>query len=123
MQTANLAFIINQATDKRQRAPIAKAVRDAVEVGVVVPSILRSNLEAAGYIVKSDHASLAEYGFRSTKTLARVLVVDGKNTIVAMGAAGDHAEALLAAMLGWFRENPLEGAEPPAGFGVAPVQG
>lgn len=123
MQSANLGFIISQAQDKRQRSPIARAVRASIEVGVVVPSILRTKLADAGLKVSEDRASLSEYGFASTKVLERVLVTDAKGAIVAMGAAGDHDEALLAAMLGWFRENPLPGADVPAGIATAPSSG
>ncbi len=121
MQTDNLTFVIAQARDDRQEAAIALAVRGAVEVGVVVPSILRSRLKAAGFTLVADEAALADYGFRSTSHLQRVIVSDKAGTIVAMGAAGDHDEALLHAMLGWFRENPLPESDVPAGLAVVPT--
>jgi hypothetical protein len=109
-----------QAKDLATRdEPIRTAIRDAIEVGVVVPSILRTNLAKAKLTLVDDTASLAEYGFASLATLKRVIVAD-KGTIVAMGAAGDPDEAILAAMLGWVREHPLEGSVVPAGMGTAP---
>jgi hypothetical protein len=120
MQTNNLAFVIAQAEDERQSGPIADAVRQSIEVGVVVPSILRSRLEANGLHLVQDTAALADYGFASLKALKRVLVTDHDGALVAMGAAGDHDEALLHAMLGWFRENAVGDDPVPAGLGTAP---
>jgi hypothetical protein len=120
MQSNNLAFVIDQAQDDRQTHPIALAVRASIEVGVVVPSILRVKLAEAGFAVVEDDASLADYGFKSTKHLRRVLVNDGDGQLVAMGASADHADALLHAMLGWFRENPLPDADVPEGIATAP---
>lgn len=122
MQTGNLAYLIDAATDERQTDPFAAAVAASIEVGVVVPSILRSQLKAAGFRVVEDVAALAEYGFASLATLERVVVTDGAGGIVAMGAAGDHAEAILHAALGWFREHPLPDAEIPPGIATAPTQ-
>lgn len=119
MQKNNLDFVIEAATVSR--SDIAGAVRGAIEVGVVVPSILRSNLEAAGYTVKEDEAALAEYGFASMKTLKRVLVTDEDGELVAMGAAGDHGEAILHAMLGYFREHTPPSLEAPQGIATAPT--
>lgn len=116
MQKVNLDFVIAQARDDRQKAPLAKAVGKSVEVGVVVPSILRSNLAAAGFKVAADQTTAKEYGFGGTNVLKRVLVLDKKGVIVAMGASSDVDDALLHAMLGWFRENPLEGADVPEGI-------
>ena len=149
MQTKNLEFVIDQATAGSARAalvaanleggdeatasaaldaqlaeidsdPFKAAVRDSVEVGVVVPSIARSKLADAGFELVADEASLAEYGFASMTVLKRVLVTDKKGAIVAMGAAGNHDEALLHSILGYFREHPLEGSEVPAGIATAP---
>lgn len=121
MQTGNLAFVIDQATDERQDSAIGRAVRDSIEVGVVFPSLLRTKLTEAGYTVAEDEAALADYGFASMATLKRVLVVDADGNIVAMGASGDHGDALLHAVLGYFREHPLEGAEVPGGIATAPT--
>lgn len=121
MQTANLAFIIDQARDQRQDSPIGKAVASSVEVGIVVPSVLRSRLKAAGFKVTDDEATATKLGFAKLAYLTRVLVVDKKGAIVAMGASSDADDALLHAMLGWFRENALPGAAIPAGVGTLPA--
>ena len=120
MQQKNMEFVIEAG--HVGRSPMANAVRHATEVGVVVPSILRKNLEEAGFVLVEDSAALADYGFASLKTLNRVVVMkDGE--MVAMGAAGDHAEALLHAVLGYFRENPPAGLEPTEGIATAPSAG
>ncbi len=54
MQSANLAFVISQAQDRRQKGAIGLAVASSIEVGVVVPSILRRNLEEAGFGLVTD---------------------------------------------------------------------
>lgn len=120
MRSANLEFVIGQAADDRQTDAFAKAVASSIEVGVVVPSIFRAKLEKAGYLVVEDVAKVAEYGFKTTATLKRVLIADKAGNLIAMGAASDHDEALLAAALGWFREHPLEDADVPAGILEAP---
>lgn len=121
MQTNNLRFVLEQAQDKRQKAPIAGAVRDAVDTGQVEPSVLRSKLKAAGLKVITDEAGIAKYGFAPLSHLQRVLVVDKTGLLVAMGASYDHDDALLHAMLGWFRENPLDDAIVPEGLGTVPA--
>jgi hypothetical protein len=120
MQTKNLAFVLDQATDKRQKHPVGKAIAASIEVGTVFPSKLRSELESAGYTLVEDKAALSEYGFASTKFLERVIVADADGNMVAMGAAADRDEAILAAVLGWCRENALEGSAVPGGLAPAP---
>jgi hypothetical protein len=120
MHSRNLKFIIDQATDRRQSHRLALAVRDSIEVGFIVPSVLRKNLADAGYTVVEDEMALAEHGFRSLEVLDRTIVKDGEK-ILGMGAAGDHDEALVAAMLGWFRENALPGTEVPEGIATLPT--
>lgn len=121
MQTRNLAYVIEAAQDPRQTHPLALAVRGAVEVGVVVPSILRSRLAAAGLEVISG-ADLARFGMAPTKVLTQVVVTQ-EDAIIAMGASSDADDALLHAMLGWFRENALPGADVPAGIAVVTKEG
>lgn len=125
MQTANMEFVLAAAAraDEYQGADrkFAQAAADSVEVGVLVPSIFKANLTAAGFGVVEDVAALSEYGFASLGTLKRVIVADKSGAIIAMGAAGDHKEALAHAALGWFREHPLDELDAPAGFATAPV--
>jgi hypothetical protein len=119
MNRANLAFVVSQATG-RQDDPFGAAVAASVEVGMIIPSILRTRLQTAGFTVVEDKAALAEYGIASTAVLSRVVVRDSVGDIVAMGAADGSDEALLAATLGWFREHPLPDTEVPPGIAVAP---
>jgi hypothetical protein len=122
MQSNNLAFVIAQAQAPRPKHPVATAVRGSIEVGVVVPSILRAKLAKQGLTVHQDRASLAEYGFKDTTVLRRVLITDKAGNLVAMGASSDHDDALLHAMLGWFREN-LIGTDIPEGVATQPAPG
>lgn len=119
MQARNLEFVVEQAGV--QKGAFAKAVKDSIEVGVVVPSVFRAKLEAVGFEVVEDQASMSEYGFASMAVLQRTLVRKG-DKLVAMGAAGDHDEALLHAALGYFRENAAPDADVPAGIAEAPTQ-
>lgn len=121
MRSANLEYVIAQAQDSGQKDPFGKAVAASIEVGVVVPSILRENLAAAGYEVVDDVAAMSDYGFATLSTLKRV-IVNKKGVMVAMGASGDVGDALLHAVLGYFRENPLPGSEVPAGIAEAPAK-
>lgn len=121
MQTANRDFVIAQATDERQEHAIGKAIANAVEVGTIFPSKLRTELEGAGYRLVDDKVAVSDYGFASAKFLKRVLVLDKAGTIVAMGAAVDPDEAILAAVLGWTRENALPDSEVPEGLAEAPT--
>jgi len=123
MQKKNLEFVIEQAQHENQKSAIGKAVAESVEVGVVVPSILEKKLEAKGFKIVKDDAALADYGFASLKALKRVLVTDADGNLIAMGAAGDHAEALLHSTLGYFRENPVGDVEVPAGIATTPTNG
>jgi hypothetical protein len=128
VQSVNLAFVVAQAKDERQTEPFALAVRGALVEGsiyvggaAVLPDTLRQTLVAAGFNGVEDDAALAEYGFASLGTLRRVVITDSSGELVAMGAAGDHDEALLAAALGWFREHPLPDADVPDGIAIARV--
>lgn len=120
MRTANLEWTIAQATHDAQTSAIGKAVAASVEVGVIVPSVLRQNLKDAGFKIVTDLADLSSYGFASTKHLVRVVVEDKKGNLVAMGAAGNADEAILHAMLGYFRENPVGDTAAPEPLAVVP---
>ncbi len=87
--------------------PLAAAVRQATEVGVVVPSILRSELEDAGYQIVDDEQKHLQQGFKPLKQLTRVILEkDGK--VAAMGASHSLPDALLHAVLGYLRERDME---------------
>lgn len=119
MRAISLEFVKSQS--QVGTGQIHAAVRDATEVGVVVPSILEKNLTDYGFAIVKDDAALADYGFATTKFLKRVIVNDGAGNLIAMGAAGDHGEALLHAVLGYFRENPVGDEVAPAGIMAIPV--
>lgn len=123
MQSNNLNWLIEQvSSDERDKKDkFLAAIADSIEVGVVVPSILRRNLTDAGFAIVEDKASMSEYGFASLATLERVLITDSKGALVAMGAAGDPSEALLHAALGYVREHRLPDSEANDGILTASV--
>ena len=118
MQTDNTKFLIAATAGRKE--PFAKAVASSTEVGVVFPSKLRAELTSAGFTIVDDDKAMADYGFSSMKVLKRVIVNDKDGTMVAMGAALDKDEAILAAALGWVRENPAAGVTATEGIAVAP---
>lgn len=83
----------NLLTLSRLDNPVAKCAASAAEAGMVVPSILRKNLEAAGYRVTDA----------KLKVLTQVKVhKDGR--LVACGSSSDAADALLQAVHAHLRE-------------------
>ena len=126
MRKANFIFLLAAAADPRHTHPLVQALRSATTVyeadpdhglekrtAIDVPA-LRAALVAGGFTIIDDEAATKEDGFRRLENLTRVLVKHGKD-VVAMGAASDEREALLHAMLGWFREHPLPNLDAPAG--------
>lgn len=107
MLTKNLQFILEKLPTID--TPVAAAIAKSTEVGIIVPSILRTNLQSAGYSIITDTAAHEERGFPTLKFLTRVLVEDADGNLIAMGAASDLDEALLHAMLGYIRENAPAG--------------
>jgi hypothetical protein len=103
--------------------PVAQAVRDATEVGVVVPSILRKNLQAAGFAIeefelkhlKGIRVFSGKSKWPNPTNLTSTALGDdhGKvetasefngEELVAQGLSFDFADALLHALLGYVRE-------------------
>jgi len=117
MQAKNLEFVIDQIT--QNDAPFAVACRAALEVGILVPSLLRSSLESAGFRVLDDK-KLKEHGIPPMKHLHRAAVFDGDD-MIAFGAAGTTDEALLHAVLGWCRENKVGDKPAPKGLVSKPA--
>lgn len=107
MHAENTQLLI-ESSRAHHADPLGDCVRRAIEVGVVVPSLLRANLKEAGYVVDADQDSHAKDGYRRFKNLTRVLVRDGTGNVVAMGASSDEADALLHACLGYLRERDIE---------------
>ncbi len=129
------------------------AIVASIEAGVVVPSILKTALTAAGFKVVTDHAEHAKHGLRVMANKSRVHVIgpigvhpdhamsggraasgeliaptDGtERGLIAAGLADDEADALLHAALGFVRE--CQHAEdraaglPKQNFGVGNLKG
>lgn len=136
MFSQNIKQLIDFA--KKHKGPIPEAVVKSIEVGVVVPSILKANLEAAGLIVDDEHDSHAKQGYCKLDKLVRVHVHgDAKlhpecpanhtdpNCLIAAGTAADKGDALLHACLGFLRECEIKAAkdkgEKPQEYGLGTV--
>lgn len=72
---------------------IAKAIKDSTEVGIVVPSILRKNLEAAGFKIKE----------KQLKVLTQVDTYTKKGELVLSGTSDTAADALLFSVYAYMR--------------------
>jgi hypothetical protein len=75
---------------KESKSLFGKACLEACEVGVVVPSLLKNNLEKAGYKVVVT----------KMKVLTKVEIFGPKDdkTVLAFGMSHDAADALLQAI-------------------------
>lgn len=100
MRTINIKRLLEWG--KSSKSKIAEAVREATEVGVVVPSILRSGLIARGFVIDDDQRKTA--AGEEWKFVKQVKILeDGE--LVAMGTSSDLPDALLHAVLGYANEN------------------
>lgn len=107
MQTGTMKAMIamdDRALEVNPGDAFAIAVKNAVEVGSLSPTLLRQGLEKAGFVVSGDPAEHAKDGYATPKALQRVAVKDSTGKLVAQGAAGDAGEALAHAALGYLRE-------------------
>lgn len=84
------------ALAKSQDSAISKAIAQSIEVGVVVPSLLRSKLAALSLDVQ----------YTQGKHLVRADVFDS-GVLIASGTSADQNDALLHAMLGYVRERAI----------------
>ena len=98
MRAINTKHLILLADSQRDRFAISRAIAESVEIGVVVPSILRSKLEALGLTITETKVSAN----------VRVDVLKG-GELLARGSSSDTADALLHAMLGFVRELNIDG--------------
>lgn len=113
MQAKNTEWMVAAAKRFAGNA-FADAVCESIEVGMVVPSILKAKLEARGYSVIADAADHKKHGYRQLQNSARVHVIGPASvhpdhtgehrTLIAAGVAPDEADALLHAALGFLRE-------------------
>jgi hypothetical protein len=106
MRAACLAEVI-KLTEVSGAGPIAQLVRQAVEVGTVVPSILTKSLENAGYVVTYRTGPGEDADPGDAKVGAWVTVTKkGKKgpIVVARGYSHDKGDALLQAVYAWLKE-------------------
>ena len=106
MTSNNMQYLI-VSCHAHQGDPLAKCVWDSAGGTQVSPSLLKKNLEEAGFKVNDNEDSHKEHGFKELKHLYRVLVLSGAD-IVAMGASETPEDALLHAALGYLRERDIE---------------
>ena len=148
MRSVNMEYLIH-ATRSHHTAKFGgkdkfiEAIQASIEVGIVVPSLLRKNLIEAGYEVYTDETEKGrkkqtELGFPQQDFLTDVAIVqpDAKKRdengieyrgplVVAYGAAGDVSEAIAHAALGYVRERDIEhfGKQLPNQFHTDPAEG
>lgn len=106
MQKDNMALLI-ELSHAHRPDPVAAAVEQATEVGVVVPSLLRSALEKAKLRISDDPKEHEKRGFDPLDKLKRVLIHGQGDTVIAMGASVDVPDSLLHAVLGYLRERDI----------------
>lgn len=126
MQAKNMEWLVKNAPRFAAASPdnpFLKSVAESIEASIVVPSILKAKLLAAGFKVSADDEDHAKYGFRVLKNLYRVHVVGPANlhperanegearTLIAAGASDSEADALLHAALGFVRECEIRAAK------------
>lgn len=111
----NLALKQAIAIAKAGHGPAGKLVAEAIEVGVIVPSILEARLKAAGFTVLSwlpgdipdgkaePLAKLSEVHIRRPSTDADH-VSHGDSVLVARAVSHDRPDALVQAMWGAVKE-------------------
>lgn len=95
MQAKNTEWMVAAASRFAAASPsnpFLRAVADSIEVGIVVPSILKAKLEAAGFSVIFDIADHAKHGFRELKNKARVAIVGLAKWHPEWPLAGDEGE-------------------------------
>ncbi len=103
MRKQNTEALITLAKSQQDRFAVSRAIAESVEVGIVVPSVLRSKLEALGCIVEKNPG-------RQFENVVQIAVKHG-DEIIAMGTSVDEADALLHAMLGFVRERNIAALE------------
>lgn len=99
MRTESIKTMITLATALNH--PISVAVLEAKEVGVIVPSILQSKLEALGYEITYHEGPDGPEGDAKHGAWVRVSKAD---TIIARAYSHDRGDALIQAILGWLKE-------------------
>ncbi len=110
MRTQNFRYLL-EASAAHVGDKFCDVVANSIEVGVVVPSILRDKLAKAGFYINQDEDQQEKvHGFKKLDHLYRVLIhdKDENGAVVAMGASDDFADALLHACLGYVQERDVE---------------
>lgn len=117
MQSKNMKWLVANAPKFAAASPdnpFLKAVAESIEVGIVVPSILKAKLLESGFAVVADDAEHKKYGYRVLPNNYRVHVIgplnvhpdhsDENRGLIAAGMAPSEASALVHAALGFVRE-------------------
>jgi len=103
MRNHNLEYTIHAAATYKAD-PIAAAAVKATEVGVVVPSLFRNALVAAGFTVVDDDDEHAKSGYRKLDNKYRCTIRNKGGVDVAHAISGDATDALLHALHGYLIE-------------------
>ncbi len=97
MRTSSMKTMIELAN--KGTTDLHKIVQQSTEIGMVVPSVLKSKLEVGGYLV-TFHSD--PDGGPNTGNWVRV---SKDNTIIARAYSHDQNDSLVQAILGWLKEN------------------
>lgn len=104
------AFALKTAIEIAQtaRGPIGKIIASAVEVGVIVPSILRAKLKEAGYVT-TYHSGPGEHAPQGPHphgawVQVRLPQPGGESLLVARAYSEDETDALLQAVVACMKE-------------------
>ena len=118
MRSGNVKQLIDLGAKLQEQDPIAAAVVECTEVGVVVPSLLLKKLEEHGYsilitqkthVVQVDIKNTDQDAIRSTMENPEVPDDDlPEEILIASGTDADQGQALLCAVLGYLREENHE---------------
>lgn len=99
MQTAHIKAMV--ALAQAGAGPLAQLAARAVEVGVIVPSVLEAELVKAGYSVESHHGDKHGVWLEVTRSATEAEIKDGAHTgrtIAARAFSHDRPDALLQAI-------------------------
>ena len=122
MRQTNMEYLVHAAKSHKEAKfggedKFVNAVVKSTELGLVIPSLLRANLEEAGFEVITDETKEGQkrqemMGYKPLDFLTDVVVAKKVNrhesVLIAYGAAGDVQEAIIHAALGYVRERDVE---------------
>lgn len=98
--TKDLVDIVNKGI-----SGLTQPLKDALEVGIIVPSILRKNLEKAGYVI-TYHVGPGESADVGKHKHGAWVQIRKDGVLVGRAYSHDEGDALLQAVYGMVKEEP-----------------